>query len=201
MEGGVFKSAIRVFALFIASVGAAAAAGAQEVGPPSAPDRTGPVPPTIAWNGSYTNRIDIKVPAFHGIEPKLALSYDSARGVRNIPSAGGMLGIGWSLEGLSAIDRVSGTKEPEPDQDKSPSGRGVPSFPSFLGNLASMPGDSYLLDGQELLPCNQVQVPDNSPSCSTPKEAGTDSFTARNETFQRYRRRGSDGNFTWEITA
>ena len=81
---------------------------AQEAGPAAAPERSGPQPHVTAYNGSFTETVEIKVPEFRGLEPKLALTYDSARGLRNIPSAGGWLGVGWSISGMSAIERVSG---------------------------------------------------------------------------------------------
>ena len=77
-----------------------------------------PKHPITAYNGSYTYSIPIEVPAFRGIEPKLKLSYDSARGVRNAPSTGSWLGVGWKLDGLSAIERVSGSWKPLVDFSK-----------------------------------------------------------------------------------
>ncbi len=64
-----------------------------------------------------------------------------------------------------------------------------------------MPGDMFLLDGEGLLACADVQNPENSPSCSTPVSSGAVAYTARNENYQRIRRRGTNGNFTWEVTA
>jgi hypothetical protein len=43
-------------------------------------------------NGSFQQSIPIEVPAFFGIEPKLALSYDSKGG-------NGPLGMGWRVGG------------------------------------------------------------------------------------------------------
>jgi len=82
------------------------AAAAQQIAPPIAPQSKGPQPPVTAWNGSFTQSIQIEVPAFRGLEPGLSLSYDSSRGLRNIPSAGGLLGVGWSLDGLSVIEKI-----------------------------------------------------------------------------------------------
>ena len=43
--------------------------------------------------------VAIAVPAFHGLEPRLSITYDGG-------SADGWLGVGWTLSGLSAITRV-----------------------------------------------------------------------------------------------
>src|SRR5262249_13611003 len=51
-------------------------------------------------NAAFGETIAIDVPAFHGIEPQLALTYDSGRG-------NGPVGVGWRLEGLSVIERAS----------------------------------------------------------------------------------------------
>ena len=48
-------------------------------------------------NGSYTTSVPIAVPAFHGLEPKLSLAYDSGGG-------NGLLGVGWRLNGFSVIE-------------------------------------------------------------------------------------------------
>lgn len=100
------------------------------------------------FNGSYQTSIPIEVPAFHGIEPKLALHYDSSQG-------NGWLGLGWSLSGLSQIERMS-------------PGRGAPRVNG---------DDLYVLDGMELIPCAAGSA---SPSCKT---GGTHS--TRIENWQR----------------
>jgi hypothetical protein len=74
--------------------------------------------------GSFGYSIPIEVPPFHGLEPRLALSYSSEG--RN-----GIVGVGWSLNGFSTIERAN-------------SGRGTPRFDA---------NDIYLLDGQELVKC------------------------------------------------
>ncbi|MFN0246954.1 MAG: RHS repeat-associated core domain-containing protein [Kofleriaceae bacterium] len=75
--------------------------------------------------GAYTDRVDIVVPPYHGLEPTLALVYNSQ-------STGGIAGAGWHLEGGSAIMRTG-------------KNGGVPSFTSE---------DLFVLDGVELLPCS-----------------------------------------------
>ena len=74
--------------------------------------------------GGLQQQVPIEVPAFHGIEPRLALSYSSSAG-------NGLAGVGWALSGVGAIER--GTK-----------GRGAPNYDA---------ADVFFLDGQELVPC------------------------------------------------
>ena len=75
--------------------------------------------------GSLARQIPIEVPAFHGIEPRLALAYSSQAG-------NGFVGVGWRLGGWSVVERTR-------------NGRGTP---RFTGE------DVFVLDGQELLPCS-----------------------------------------------
>jgi RHS repeat-associated protein len=77
-----------------------------------------------AVSGTFKTAVPIAVPRYHGIEPNLALVYDS-RGPN------GIAGVGWRLEGFPIIERAS-------------SGRGAPTYTA---------SDIYLLDGQELIPC------------------------------------------------
>src|SRR5712691_8537847 len=78
--------------------------------------------------GSYSHVIPIEVPAFHGLEPKLALTYSSMGG-------NGFAGVGWSLAGISTVEwgRTGETQW-----------GGAP--------------DKYFLDGQELVPCQAGSV-------------------------------------------
>src|SRR4051812_29500987 len=78
----------------------------------------------VSPSGAFTTRVPIEVPRFHGLEPALALSYDSNRG-------NGPLGVGWALAGLSAVQRGS-------------AGKGVPGYDG---------GDVFFVDGAQLLPC------------------------------------------------
>ncbi len=77
-----------------------------------------------SFYGSYQEDVPIEVPAFHGIEPKLSLHYDSS-------APNGFVGVGWNLTGFSVIERAI-------------PGKGAPKYD---GN------DIYLLDGHELVPC------------------------------------------------
>ncbi|HEX5754264.1 MAG TPA: SpvB/TcaC N-terminal domain-containing protein, partial [Archangium sp.] len=76
------------------------------------------------YYGAFTASEPLSVPAFHGLEPSLRLTYSSAGG-------SGAAGVGWSLEGFSTIVRAS-------------PGKGVPRYDG---------ADLFVLDGQELVAC------------------------------------------------
>ena len=75
-------------------------------------------------SGSFRTAVDLEIPQFRGLAPKLRLVYDSGHG-------DGILGVGWRLTGMSSFERVS-------------TGRGAPRFG---------PDDEFLYDGTRLLPC------------------------------------------------
>jgi hypothetical protein len=75
-------------------------------------------------NAAFGETIAIDVPAFHGIEPQLALTYDSSRD-------NGPVGVGWRLDGLSVIERASLRN-------------GAPRYDAT---------DTFLLDGQTTIAC------------------------------------------------
>lgn len=111
--------------------------------------------------GSFSTAVPIQVPGFHGIAPNLALTYSSSRG-------NGLAGVGWSLSGLSSIERAS-------------PGKGAPAYDGT---------DIFLLDGQELVPCETGTV---SPGCDA---GGT--HATEIESYLRIRQDATAN--TWEIT-
>ncbi len=72
--------------------------------------------------GTFTSSIAIEAPAFHGVEPRLALVYDSS-------ADNGAYGMGWRLSGESVIERVG-------------PGR---------GSATMTASDTYLLDDEPLV--------------------------------------------------
>jgi RHS repeat-associated protein len=83
-----------------------------------------PIVAQVGQDGAYSTRVRIDVPAFHGLEPELSLSYSSNGGNGNV-------GTGWALQASSTIERAS-------------PGRGAPRYDA---------SDIFLLDGMELVPC------------------------------------------------
>ena len=100
---------------------------AQGTDAPDLTGRAGSDQPVTTYQGNFTTRVDIDVPEFHGLEPRLALQYDSA-------AKNGMLGFGWHLDGFSQIERAS-------------LHYGAPLYDST---------DIYLLDGAEVYPCSAL---------------------------------------------
>ncbi|MBI2312111.1 MAG: hypothetical protein HYU77_06395 [Betaproteobacteria bacterium] len=83
----------------------------------------------VSETGAATYTIPIRVPpGTAGMEPKLSLSYNSQAG-------NGLLGVGWSLSGLSAITRCPRTVA----QD------------GVRGGVNYDPDDRFCLDGQRLV--------------------------------------------------
>jgi hypothetical protein len=86
----------------------------------------------VNQSGAATYTIPIQVPpGIAGIEPKLSLNYNSQSG-------NGLLGVGWSLGGLSAITRCPRTMA----QD------------NVRGSVNFDLNDRYCLDGQRLIAIN-----------------------------------------------
>ena len=82
--------------------------------------------------GAAEYRIPIKVaPGTAGMEPKLALKYSSQGGA-------GMLGMGWSLEGLSGITRCPQTMATD----------------GVRGSVRNDANDRFCMDGQRLINSN-----------------------------------------------
>ena len=80
--------------------------------------------PARPFVGAAQHRVELTVPAWRGLEPRLAITYASS-------SNNDGLGVGMTLEGLSTIERVSAS-------------RGVPTYTA---------SDTYQLDGEPLLAC------------------------------------------------
>ena len=75
-------------------------------------------------SGAFATSVPIVVPAFHGLEPNLQLSYSSTSG-------NGPFGVGWSLQGLQYITRES----------------------MFRGAASYSASDRFQLNGEDLVPC------------------------------------------------
>jgi|GEM_PF-703332 len=161
--------------------------------PPQELDAKNPAPNLTAWNGSFSRRIDLDVPDFRDLEPKLSLVYDSAQGIRNIHRVGGQLGLGWTLTGLSVIERISGTPVQATGTEKPVSSRGLPAY-----GMTGMAPDSFALDGTELIPCAEIVTTDNTPSCKVTVASGQTAFSSRIETYARIRQISSTNS--WEVT-
>lgn len=87
------------------------------------PPRVTPMP-ARPFDGAGQHRIALAVPAWHGLEPALAIGYASS-------AKNGWLGYRMTLEGLSTIERVS-------------AGLGAPTYTA---------SDTYLLDGEPMIGC------------------------------------------------
>ncbi|WP_179297780.1 RHS repeat domain-containing protein [Mesorhizobium carmichaelinearum] len=111
--------------------------------------------PKAAGNGNLGYAIGIDVPAFHGIEPQIALNYNSSRKTKTGGLYQGWLGYAWGLDGFDVIERAT-------------PGYGMPAYDA---------NDIYLLDGQAMVACVAGMV---SPSCST---GGT--HATENESYRR----------------
>ena len=142
---------------------AAAITTAAAATPPGPSDLLGaPGTPVASFNGSYTQDIPIEVPAYHGVEPHLRLTYDSSRSMGAERIKGAPLGVGWAIAGLSEITR--GTR-----------GGGTPNFDTAAVMQTT---DVFLLDGAEMVKCGPANVV--SPGCAA---GGT--HAARVESYQR----------------
>src|SRR2546423_67429 len=84
---------------------------------------------TVDQNGSAVYSIPLQVPpGTHTMEPELSLVYHSAL-------TNGLMGVGWSLHGLSAIKRVGAT----------------PARDGYRGGVHYDARDRFALDGQRLM--------------------------------------------------
>ena len=99
-------------------------------------------PDKAPYNGSFTQIVDLKVPAFRGIEPDIDLVYDSSLGLRAGGFFAGYVGVGWQVSSLSDIVRISVRQ-------------GAPAFDA---------NDTFALDGTPLVPCATAAT---NPSCAS----------------------------------
>src|SRR5207249_4426354 len=89
-------------------------------------------------DGSYSYSIPIDAPPLHGLDPHPSLSYHSSAPIQ-------WLGVGWSLSGVGAIERVSAY-------------HGAPDYAA---------GDIWQLEGSDLVPCGTTGIDTAlSPSCN-----------------------------------
>lgn len=98
--------------------------------------------PEARGNGTLGYSFALDLPAYRGLEPRIALTYASSRKTKTGGLYQGWLGYGWGLSGFDVIERA----RPR---------RGVPAYDA---------NDVYLLNGVELVPCVAGMV---SPSCDT----------------------------------
>ena len=132
---------------------------------PAPTDPALPASPQAMFNGSFTQSVPIEVPTFRGHEPKLKLVYDSNHGTNAGGHNAGWIGVGWHLEGISEIVRVSRR-------------RGAPKFDAT---------DTWTLDGEELIACATGV---ESPSCQT-----GGSHATRVESYRRIAYNSSDNRW------
>ena len=78
------------------------AAAVALTGVPAALAGPGGLGDVVLSTGSYSQSVSIEVPPFHGLEPRLALTYSSGGG-------NGIVGVGWGLSGFSTVVRRGGT--------------------------------------------------------------------------------------------
>ena len=123
-------------------------------------------PDKAPYNGSFTQVVDVKVPAFRGIEPDIDLVYNSSLGLRAGGFFAGYVGVGWQVAGLSDIVRISARQ-------------GAPAFDA---------NDTFALDGTPLVPCATAAT---NPSCAS---GGT--HATRVESYRRIVFTSGDNSWT-----
>lgn len=141
-----------VFAAFVSSVLFGAATAQMNIPGDFAVDQS----------GAATYSIPIQVPpGVNGLEPKLSLAYSSLGG-------NGLLGVGWSLGGLSTITRCGQTS----GQDGG----------AWVGGVSYNATDRFCLDGQRLVP-----VPNLAAGATVAGQYGADGtwYSTERESFSR----------------
>lgn len=155
---------------------------AEETGDPSARPTNLPQAASTVYSagtdGAFSHTIPIKVPAFRGLVPAISLSYNSQSRTRSDDLA--FLGVGWSLSGLSTIER----HQP---------GSGTPTY--------NMSKDVFMMDGMELVACvNSSGTPTWPSGYPTTYRANTSSasctaggnFSSLVEGYSKIKRSGGD---------
>lgn len=133
-------SLARQRALLSVVIGVAAVCANLQTQAATAPVGAIPGSLVVGETGAATYTIPIAVPpGIAGMEPRLTLAYSSQAG-------NGMLGVGWSLGGLSAITRCPATYA----QD------------GFRGGINLDGNDRYCLDGQRLVAISGAYGADNT---------------------------------------
>jgi hypothetical protein len=126
---------------------------------------------SVDAQGQFLAEIPIEVPPYHGLEPKLALTYHST-------PANGWIGAGWSLSGgPSYIRRVS-------------KGGGTPRLDG---------SDVFLLDGMELVPCQPQSLSPSCTSSMAAFGSSNGFYSTKIENFQRLQYASTTN--TWHIWA
>ncbi|MGE7155983.1 toxin TcdB middle/N-terminal domain-containing protein [Methylorubrum rhodesianum] len=113
-------------------------------------------PETLGF-GAFAQSLQIEVPKFRGLEPKLSLQYSSGGGLNAGRLMAGFIGVGWELQGLPDIVRTAPVN-------------GTPRFDA---------SDVFQLDGKDLIPCTEGMT---SPSCT---QGGN--YTGKVESYERIR--------------
>ncbi|MEO7733224.1 MAG: toxin TcdB middle/N-terminal domain-containing protein, partial [Kofleriaceae bacterium] len=129
--------------------------------------------------GAYTEDVPIVVPAYHGLEPRLSISYNSSAG-------NGVVGVGWSLRGLSVIEMTN------------------------IGAGAATEL-TYALDGEPLVACDRQTDRDSagvaqSPSCEpgavpSPSQAVVTGYSTMSESYVKIQHEVSilPGTDRWHV--
>lgn len=128
-------------------------------------------PPETPYNGAFTRSLPVEVPPFFEITPSLSLNYNSGDTRLRANDGFSPLGVGWTLSGGSAINRVS----------------------KFGGTPSFTADDAFMLDGNTLMPCATAGT---TPSCSA---GGT--HTTRFESYERITQLSTGGANAWTVTA
>ncbi len=113
-------------------------------------------PETLGF-GAFAQSLEIEVPKFRGLEPKLSLQYSSGGGLNAGRLMAGFVGVGWELQGLPDIVRTAPVN-------------GTPRFDAT---------DVFQLDGKDLIACTEGM---DSPSCT---QGGN--YTGKVESYERIR--------------